>query len=187
MEFPEKLPLAEFTSQSLICLIVRNRCWSTPHGDVGVSGKITARNGGHFRADSRDLPTPDVPHLSLSRCRSWLGQCIWVCLEKSDQEKEWKGQTWHKVGVGQRKSGYLGDSPEHGNTVWSRTSLSCLPSGLPSQRQGHSCIGNLDKEIPTSPLALSALLSAKALPWKHRLGRDGSLDPFPWRKAGQAR
>lgn len=156
---------------------------SRPHmGMWGCQGRLQPGIGGISQQVGMTYQLPDVPPLSLSRCHSWLGQCIWVCLENSDQEKEQKGQTQHKVGVGQRKPGYLDDSPECRKVVWSRSALSCLPRGLPLRDSG---IGNMDNETPTCPLALSALLSAKALPWNHRLRRDGSLDPFPWKKAGR--
>lgn len=110
----------------------------------GEAAQTTAWSRGPFPAGSCDLPTPDVPNLSLCRCHSWLGQCIWVCLKRSDQEKAQKGRHNTKngggggVGAGRAQAGnpktkeslvtwvtHLASA--HGNVVWSRVTLSCLP------------------------------------------------------------
>lgn len=95
VEFSDKLSHAKFISQSLFWSIDRNKCQSALHGDGGEAAQITTWSRGRFRADSCDLSMPDVPNLSLSRCHSWLGECIWVRSERSDEEKSQKGQTQH--------------------------------------------------------------------------------------------
>lgn len=82
----EKLSRVEFISQSLFWSIVRDKC---------QSAQTTAWSRGHFPANSCDVPMPGIPRLSLSRCHSWPGACVWVCLERSDKEKAQEGQTQH--------------------------------------------------------------------------------------------